>query len=183
MNFDPKKEKFGPYDRLAQVYSLYVGHVTNSIGILAMLNNLDRQCLVSAFEKGETFEKCRQLPNPSSTINIELLAPKDPGTEYRIRVKLNDEFLNIYEDKSKAVSDNTYSFSEFKSIVMKNVVLDWYKKCDIGYESRAIQIEEYDNKNLYFIYLIAAFDACLLLLVLVVLLRSCLARGSLKSLK
>jgi len=45
--FDPSKQKYGPYDRLAQVYSLYVGHVTNTLGILAILNNLDRDCIIN----------------------------------------------------------------------------------------------------------------------------------------
>jgi len=65
---------------------------------------------------------------------------------------------------------------------MKNVSVDWYKKCDIGYESRAEQIQDYDTKTLYFIYLITAFDGCLLLLVLLVLLRSFITRKSQKSL-
>lgn len=177
---DPSKQKYGPYDRLGQVYSLFVGHVTNTIGILAIFNNLDRECIVRAFKNDEFISKCRQLPNPSATINIELLAPKEAGAEHRVRVRLNDEYLKIREDRSSPQEE--YLFSEFKAIVMKNVVSDWYKKCDIGYESQAEQIQEYDTKTLYFIYLITCFDACLLFLVLLILLRSVITRKSKKTL-
>ena len=156
--------------------------MTNTIGLLAMFNNLDRDCLINSYKSNQPLSKCRQLPQPSTTLNIELLAPAEAGAEFRVRIRLNDEYLNIREDKTKSVDEKGFLFSEFKAIVLKNVAMDWYKKCDIGYENQAEQIQEYDTKTLYFIYLITGFDGCLLLLVLLVLLRSFVTRKSQKTL-
>jgi hypothetical protein len=46
----------------------------------------------------------------SSTLNFELLAPKADTEEFRIRVKLNDEYLNL-EAKKDQKGDTTYTMA------------------------------------------------------------------------
>jgi hypothetical protein len=81
-------------------------------------------------------EKCEKVPEVSSTINFELFSPTLGETEHKIRVKLNDKYLNLEKDKSSEPADFKYTITDFKGILEKNLVKDWGQKCKISIQAR-----------------------------------------------
>lgn len=175
-----KKEKkiIGPGDRLAQVYNLYVGHGTNQQSLLTILNNFDRECIIENYKKGKTIlNLCRLLPGDSSTINFELYSPEEENSEFRIRVRLNDEYLKI-----DPKSDSTiFSLPNFESIVGKNLVPNWKEVCKISTTSKQKDIQKYDTTTLWFVYFICAIDVGFLVLILTFFIQSYINRKRIKS--
>jgi len=92
-----------------------MGHGTNLISLLSLMNNFDRDCLINNFKINKDLDKeCLMIPGDSSSINIELYAPLEGSGDFRIKVKLNDDYLSLEKPGSSKIiineTDKFYSF-------------------------------------------------------------------------
>lgn len=167
-------------DRLAQIYNLYVGHGTNMQSVLTLLNNFDRDCIIENFKKRKPIKDfCRLLPKSSSSLNFELYPPAEGQSEFRIRVRLNDEYLKI----DQTSDDTIHTFSQFKSIIGKNLVQNWKEVCKISNASKEEIKQKQDTKTLYFVFFICTIDFGLLALISTILAKSYANRKKVKSIE
>lgn len=140
----------------------YAGHDVNLLSTLSILGNWDIDCHVDIFLDNKKPSECTPYPGFGSILIFELLSTSK-NTSY-VAVRYNDEYLDVCKDSSTSSTDTKHlcELSKFKTVLGKNIVKDWEKKCNLNGESK-------DENNIKVWWLLLILGANIILLSMITL--------------